>query len=185
MSRPDYMVAEGAALWALKKSAEAAVGTDDPGRLERFLVREHGLPEKFARMLSRLQVRHVTSRGFAIRYRDRATNRSALDFLAHAQQELPITATWHGVTPQDDISSLELAVYEQNGSRRTVDPRHHHHLGSAIMEGIPAGHPRDTPIEVHFQLDTDQVIRVSFTHPGKPEPAAAAIYVGSPQNIGA
>jgi molecular chaperone DnaK (HSP70) len=184
MSRPDYMVAEGAALWALKRSTERHLNTTDAEVISRHLVREYGLPEEFAATLSRLKVKHVTSRGFAIQYRDSKSNQLRLEFLARAQEALPISATWSGITPADDIRDLHVCVFEENAARKTDDPRHHLELGKAVMADIPRGYPRGTPIEVTFTLDMDQVIHVSFTHPGKPESAKARIYVGAPRGAG-
>ncbi len=186
MSRPDYMVAEGAALWALKRSAERQLGTAESAAVAQHLSSVHGLPSSFASMLARLSVTQVASRGFAIEHEINQGRQTRLTFLAHAQQELPQPPQqWQGMTVVDDQQCLELPVYEQKGQRETDRPRDHVRIGAARMDGIPPGWPAGTLVTAVFDLDTDQVIRLSFTHPGMAEPAAAQIYTGAPTNTGA
>lgn len=181
MSRPEYMVAEGAALWALKRGAELALDSQDPDVVANHMVSIYGIPRDFAQVLARLKVSHVASRGFAIKYQLRETEQMKLHFLAHAQDSLPISAVWTGATRVDDQSALEVAVYEQRGNRESTDPKHHDLIGSAMMTDIPPGWPSGTQIQVTFAMDHDQVVQVKFTHPGATSPAKAAIYAGLPK----
>jgi len=197
LTDPDLAVAKGAAIYGQKKELESYVISDlvargklaegqtiadaNPADLTNAVANtasEYGLASAAVADLVQTQISNVTSHGFGVIVMDRETNTEYVDFLAHANDPLPITISELYYTNVDDQRTVQIQVVEQATSvesTRLVDNK-------VIIEGpiddIPAGFPRGTPVEVTFAMGRDQTIEVTARHAAVAEPLVLRIQAG-------
>lgn len=185
LSDPDMAVAKGAAIYGQKKELEAVV-TDslrDSGKLAEGqtladasaedvnaavagAAAEYGLTTAAVGDIVNTEVTNVTSRGFGVRVQREDSEELYIEFLAHAQDPLPISVEQSFGTVTDNQGGVNISVYEQN------TPAESENVGdnTVIVEGqlgpIPPGFPRGTEVRVTFEMGTDQVVTVTARHPG-------------------
>jgi len=101
-----------------------------------------------------------------------------VEFLAHAQDPLPISVEQRFFTVVDNQTSVQVRVVEQNTpteSERLADNK-------VIVQGgieVPYGHPQGTPVDIVFEMGADQVITVTARHPGAGRPLVLTVEVGA------
>ena len=192
---PDLAVAKGAAVYGQKKALERQVLADlvDSGRLQPGQQLEAADPDDLERAaaasasaaglttssvvnLVRTRVTDVTSRGFGIFAEDRG--KAVAAFLAHQNDPLPIRVTRTFYTVTDDQSEVDIRVFEQGTGVESPRLEDNKVIVSGAISGIPAGHPRGTPVEVTFEMGRDQTIQVTATHAGASEPLVLRVTAG-------
>src|SRR6266581_3709699 len=179
LADPDLAVAKGAAIYGQKKELESYVISDlvaqgklaegqtiadanpaDLGQAVATTASEYGLASTAVADLVQTQVSNVTSRGFGVIVMDRETNAEYVDFLAHANDTLPIQ------------------VVEQATSVESTKPADNKVIIEGPIDNIPTGFPRGTPVEVTFAMGRDQTIEVTARHAAVAEPLVLRIEVG-------
>ena len=127
---------------------------------------EYGLTTAAVGDIVNTEVTNVTSRGFGVRVQREDSEELYIEFLAHAQDPLPISVEQSFGTVTDNQGGVNISVYEQN------TPAESENVGdnTVIVEGqlgpIPPGFPRGTEVRVTFEMGTDQVVTVTARHPG-------------------
>jgi molecular chaperone DnaK len=121
---------------------------------------------------------NVTSRGFGVVVMDRETSAEYVDFLAHANDALPITVSELYYTNVDDQRVVQIQVVEQATSVESAKPDDNKVIIEGPIDNIPAGFPRGTPVEVTFAMGRDQTIEVTARHAAVADPLVLRIEVG-------
>jgi len=197
LTDPDLAVAKGAAIYGQKKELENYVISDlvaqgklaegqtiadaHPSDLSDAVATtasEYGLASTAVADLVQTQVSNVTSRGFGVIVMDRETNTEYVDFLAHANDSLPITVSELYYTNVDDQRVVQVQVVEQATSVESAKPADNKVIIEGPIDNIPAGFPRGTPVEVTFAMGRDQTIEVTARHAAVAEPLVLRIEVG-------
>ncbi len=197
LADPDLAVAKGAAIYGQKKELERFVISDllaqgklaegqtiadanpaDLGDAVATTASEYGLASTAVADLVQTQVSNVTSRGFGVIVMDRETNSEYVDFLAHANDTLPITVSELYYTNVDDQRVVQIQVVEQATSVESAKPDDNKVIIEGPIDDIPAGFPRGTPVEVTFAMGRDQTIEVTARHAAVAEPLVLRIEVG-------
>lgn len=185
LSDPDMAVAKGAAIYGQKKELEAVV-TDSlraagklaegqtladaaPADVDAAVAgaaADYGLTTAAVGDIVNTQVTNVTSRGFGVQVQREDSTETYVEFLAHAQDPLPISVEQSFGTVTDNQSGVNVVVFEQNTPAESENIADN----SIIVEGqlgpIPPGFPRGTEVRVTFEMGTDQVVTVTARHPG-------------------
>jgi molecular chaperone DnaK len=201
LSDPDLAVAKGAAIYGQKKELENFVISDlvargklaegqtiadaNPADLSTAVqatASEYGLASTAVADLVQTQVSNVTSRGFGVIVMDRETNTEYVDFLAHANDALPITVSELYYTNVDDQRVVQIQVVEQATSVESAQPTDNKVIIEGPIDNVPAGFPRGTPVEVTFSMGRDQTIEVTARHAAVAEPLVLRIEVGVSSN---
>jgi molecular chaperone DnaK len=201
LTDPDLAVAKGAAIYGQKKELESYVISDlvargklaegqtiadaNPADLNTAVqatASEYGLASTAVADLVQTQVSNVTSRGFGVIVMDRETSTEYVDFLAHANDSLPITVSELYYTNVDDQRVVQIQVVEQATSVESAKPADNKVIIEGPIENIPAGFPRGTPVEVTFAMGRDQTIEVTARHAAVAEPLVLRIEVGVSSN---
>jgi molecular chaperone DnaK len=128
--------------------------------------------------LSPTQISNVTSHGFGVIVMDRETNTEYVDFLAHANDALPITVSELYYTNVDDQRTVQIQVVEQATSVESPRPADSKVIIEGPIDDIPAGFPRGTPVEVTFAMGRDQTIEVTARHAAVAERLVLRIQAG-------
>ena len=128
--------------------------------------------------LVQTQVSNVTSHGFGVIVMDRETNSEYVDFLAHANDSLPITVSELYYTNVDDQRVVQIQVGERQPSAESGSPADNKVTTEGPIDDTPAGFPRGTPVEVTFAMGRDQTIEVTARHAAVSEPLVLRIEVG-------
>ena len=197
LTDPDLAVAKGAAIYGQKKELESFVISDlvaqgklaegqtiadaNPADLDNAVATtasEYGLASTAVADLVQTQVSNVTSRGFGVIVMDRETSTEYVDFLAHANDALPITVSELYYTNVDDQRVVQIQVVEQATSVESAKPADNKVIIEGPIDNIPAGFPRGTPVEVTFAMGRDQTIEVTARHAAVAEPLVLRIEVG-------
>jgi molecular chaperone DnaK (HSP70) len=197
LTDPDLAVAKGAAIYGQKKELESYVISDlvaqgkltegqtiadaNPADLNNAVATtasEYGLASTAVADLVQTQVSNVTSRGFGVIVMDRETNTEYVDFLAHANDSLPITVSELYYTNVDDQRVVQVQVVEQATSVESAKPADNKVIIEGPIDNIPGGFPRGTPVEVTFAMARDQTIEVTARHAAVAEPLVLRIEVG-------
>ncbi|WP_018638704.1 Hsp70 family protein [Parafrankia elaeagni] len=195
LADPDLAVAKGAAVYGQKKALEREVRAelvssgrlrpDQPldaaaaGDLEAAAAASAsaaGLTTSSVVDLVRTRVTDVTSRGFGIFAEDRGSAVAA--FLAHQNDALPIQVKRTFYTISDDQAEVDIRVFEQGTGVESTRIDDNKVIVAGAISGIPAGHPRGTPVEVSFEMGRDQTIQVTATHVGASEPLVLRVKAG-------
>ncbi|HEX9031308.1 MAG TPA: Hsp70 family protein [Streptosporangiaceae bacterium] len=197
LSDPDLAVAKGAAIYGQKKELENYVISDlvaqgklaegqtiadaNPVDLTKAVATtasEYGLASAAVADLVQTQISNVTSRGFGVIVSDRETNTEYVDFLAHANDSLPITISDTYYTNADDQRAVQIQVVEQATSVESSRPEDNKVIIEGMIDNIPAGLPRGTPVEVTFAMGRDQTIEVTARHSAVAEPLVLRLESG-------
>ncbi len=197
LTDPDLAVAKGAAIYGQKKELESYVISDlvaqgklaegqtiadanpvDLNKAVATTASEYGLASTAVADLVQTQVSNVTSRGFGVVVMDRETSTEYVDFLAHANDALPITVSELYYTNVDDQRVVQIQVVEQATSVESAKPADNKVIIEGPIDNIPAGFPRGTPVEVTFAMGRDQTIKVTARHAAVAEPLVLRIEVG-------
>jgi molecular chaperone DnaK (HSP70) len=198
LADPDLAVAKGAAIFGQKRELEAYVveslrrrgvlnedqPLSDADRQSRDAAvqeaaREHGMHPAEVDDLVATQITSVTSRGFGIRARRTTSEELYVEFLAHAQDRLPISVEQQFYTSEDNQTAVSVMVMEQNTPAESPRPDQNTVIVSGVIEGIPYGYSKGTPVDVRFEMGTDQVIKVTARHEGHDEPLVLTVKVGA------
>ena len=197
LSDPDLAVAKGAAIYGQKKELENFVISDlvargklaegqtiadaNPADLNNAVANtanEYGLASAAVADLVQTQISNVTSHGFGVIVMDRETNTEYVDFLAHANDPLPITVSELYYTNVDDQRTVQIQVVEQATSVESPRPADNKVIIEGPIDNVPAGFPRGTPVEVTFAMGKDQTIEVTARHAAVAEPLVLRIQAG-------
>ncbi len=197
LSDPDLAVAKGAAIYGQKKELENYVISDlvargklgagqsiadaDPVDLHKAAAdaaSEYGLASTAVADLVQTQVSNVTSRGFGVIVLDRETGTEYVDFLAHANDSLPITISDTYYTNVDDQRAVQIQVAEQATSVESAKLADNKIIIEGPIDDIPGGYPRGTPVQVTFAMGTDQTIEVTARHAAVTEPLVLRVEAG-------
>jgi len=201
LADPDLAVAKGAAIYGQKKELESLVTSDLvaqgklslgqsfsealPDDLDRALERtagEFGLAVSAVSDLVNTQVSNVTSRGFGVEVaRDVGTDQHEqyVEFLAHANDNLPISVEQTFYTVMADQQVVRIRVMEQGTGLESHVLEDNKLIVEGLLEGIPAGHPRGTSVTVTFGMGRDQTIEVTARHSGVDTPLRLRAEIGS------
>lgn len=199
LADPDMAVAKGAAIYGQKKELESYVldSLRDQGKIDadatladvaavdlnkavESTAADYGLTVAAVGDIVATKVTNVTSRGFGVEVlRSNGDETLYVEFLAHAQDQLPISVEQRFGTVVNDQSSVQVRVMEQNTPTESERPEDNRAIVDGLIEGIPAGHPAGTPVEILFFMGTDQVITVTARHPGAPQPLVLTVEVGA------
>ena len=199
LTDPDMAVAKGAAIYGQKKELESYVldSLRDQGKLgqdqtladaspvdlnkavESTAV-DYGLTAAAVGDIVSTEVTNVTSRGFGVEaLRGDSSDTLYVEFLAHAQDRLPINVEQRFYTVANNQTSVQVRVMEQNTPTESDAPADNKVIVEGTIAGIPAGHPQGTPVDIVFEMGTDQVITVTARHPGVPQPLVLTVEVGA------
>ena len=197
LTDPDLAVAKGAAIYGQKKELESFVISDlvargklaegqtiadaNPADLSNAVATtasEYGLASAAVADLVQTKISNVTSHGFGVIVMDRETNTEYVDFLAHANDPLPITVSELYYTNVDDQRTVQIQVAEQATSVESATLTDNKVIIEGHIDDIPAGFPRGTPVEVTFAMGTDQTIEVTARHAAVAEPLVLRIQAG-------
>ena len=197
LTDPDLAVAKGAAIYGQKMELENYVISDlvargklaegqtiadaIPSDLHSAVANtasEYGLASAAVADLVQTQISNVTSHGFGVIVMDRETNTEYVDFLAHANDPLPITVSELYYTNVDDQRTVQIQVVEQATSVESPKPADSKVIIEGPIDDIPAGFPRGTPVEVTFAMGRDQTIEVTARHAAVTEPLVLRIQAG-------
>lgn len=197
LTDPDLAVAKGAAIYGQKKELESYVISDlvaqgklavgqtiadaNPVDLTKAVANtanEYGLASAAVADLVQTQVSNITSRGFGVIVMDRETDTEYVDFLAHANDALPITISDTYYTNADDQRAVQIQVVEQATSVESTKPEDNKVIIQGMIDDIPAGFPRGTPVQVTFAMGRDQTVEVTARHTAVAEPLVLRIDAG-------
>jgi molecular chaperone DnaK len=197
LTDPDLAVAKGAAIYGQKMELENFVISDlvargklaegqtiadaNPADLNSAVANtasEYGLASAAVADLVQTQISNVTSHGFGVIVMDRETNTEYVDFLAHANDPLPITVSELYYTNVDDQRTVQIQVVEQATSVESPRPTDSKVIIEGPIDDIPTGFPRGTPVEVTFAMGRDQTIEVTARHAAVAEPLVLRIHAG-------
>jgi len=197
LSDPDLAVAKGAALYGQKKELEDYVISDlvahgkldkgqgiiaaTPADLSEAVAKtaiKYGLTTTAVDDLVTSEVSNVTSRGFGVVIKDSHTLDDYVDFLAHANDTLPIERAAQYVTIEDNQPAVLIRVVEQGTVTESTRPADNKVAIEGEIDGIPSGYPRGTAVEVHFDMGRDQTIEVTARHAAVATPLVLRIDVG-------
>src|SRR5258708_36356677 len=109
---------------------------------------------------------------------DNETSTEYVDFLAHANDSLPITISDTYYTNSDDQRAVQIQVVEQATSVESTNPSDNKVIIEGLIDEIPGGFPRGTPVEVTFAMGSDQTIEVTARHSAVADPLVLRIEVG-------
>lgn len=198
LTDPDMAVAKGAAIYGQKKELESYVldSLRDQGKLAdgqtladaspvdlnkavEATAADYGLTTAAVGDIVATEVTNVTSRGFGVEVQRDSGDGMYVEFLAHAQDKLPISIeqTFHTVV--DNQSTVQVRVSEQNTPTESGRVEDNKVIVEGQLSGIPTGYPRGTNVDVLFQMGTDQVVTVTARHPGASEPLVLRVEVGA------
>ncbi len=197
LTDPDLAVAKGAAIYGQKKELESYVISDlvaqgklaegqsladvNPVDLHKAVANtasEYGLASTAVADLVQTEISNVTSRGFGVIVLDRETDSEQVDFLAHANDSLPITISQVYYTNVDNQRLVQVQVVEQATSVESTLPEDNKIIIEGPIDDIPDGFPRGTPVEVTFVMGRDQTIEVTARHAAVAQPLVLRIEVG-------
>jgi molecular chaperone DnaK (HSP70) len=201
LADPDLAVAKGAAIYGQKKELESLVigdlvargelsqGQDlsqaQPGDVFRAVQKtatEFGLATSAVSDLVNTEVSNVTSRGFGVEVsRADANGKDELyvEFLAHANDSLPISVEQTFYTMVADQSAVQIRVLEQATGLESDRLDDNKLVVEGKLEGIPAGHPKGTAVTVTFGMGRDQTIEVTARHAGVGTPLLLRAEMGA------
>ncbi|WP_327009913.1 Hsp70 family protein [Dactylosporangium sp. NBC_01737] len=200
LADPDLAVAKGAAIFGQKRELEIYVleslrrtgaltehedlSDAEPEALDqavRQAASDHAMSTAEVGDLVATQITNVTSRGFGIQAHDAGAGEEDLyvEFLAHAQDQLPISVEQRFYTRFDNQTSVHVMVMEQNTPVESRRPADSITVIDGLIEDIPVGHPQGTPVDVKLEMGTDQVITVTARHQAVADPLVLTIKVGT------
>jgi molecular chaperone DnaK len=197
LADPDLAVAKGAAIYGQKKELESLVINDlvaqghlvegqalseaRPADVDRSVEKtatEFGLATSAVAELVNTEVSNVTSRGFGIEIAN-PEGSTFVEFLAHANDTLPISVEQTFYTVIDDQKFVRICVLEQATGLESPLLDDNKSVVEGMIEGIPSGHPQGTPVTVTFSMGQDQTIEVQARHPAVTTPLLLRAEMGA------
>jgi molecular chaperone DnaK len=197
LTDPDLAIAKGAAIYGQKKELESFVISDlvaqgrldegqtldeanpvDLRRSQAAAASEYGLTTTAVTDLVETVVSNVTSRGFGVIVYDSAAQSTYVDFLAHANDALPITVAQTYFTTQDNQTAVQVQVVEQATAVESSRAQDNKIIVEGAITPIPGGYPQGTPVEVTFDMATDQTIEVTARHAAVAAPLVLRVESG-------
>ena len=138
----------------------------------------------------RTVVTNVLSRGLGVRLvreNDKGEFEEYVNFLAHANETLPLVASLTGGIVEDGQSSVEVSLFEQGGEVESEDTRDNKAMisgPSTTIEGLPPMR-RGDPIEVTLEVSEEGVATLLVVEPttGRSFKAEAAVSVLSQEDV--
>jgi molecular chaperone DnaK len=200
LTDPDLAVAKGAAIYGQKKELELLVVNDlvaegklaagqplsqaQPIDLNRAVEKTASLFGLTASAVSELldtEVSNVTSRGFGVELARSGGGDDDLyvEFLAHANDTLPISVEQTFFTVVADQTMVRIRVLEQATGLESDRVEDNKLVVEGMLEGIPAGQPRGTAVTVTFGMGRDQTIEVTARHPAVAVPLLLRAEMGA------
>jgi molecular chaperone DnaK (HSP70) len=198
LADPDLAVAKGAAIYGQKKELEGYVleslrrqgklGDDqsldsaapvDLSKAVAETAQTYGLAESAVNDIVSTAVTNVTSRGFGVEVMDADTDELYVEFLAHAQDPLPISVEQRFFTMADNQTAVQVRVLEQNTPAESRRPDDNRVIVEGDIAGIPRGNPRGMAVDIIFEMGTDQVITVTARHAAVRTPLVLSVAVGA------
>jgi molecular chaperone DnaK len=200
LTDPDLAVAKGAAIYGQKKELESLVINDlvaqgklgegqslaeaQPGDLTRAVEKtasQFGLTTSAVSELVGTEVSNVTSRGFGVEVSrsNAGTDELYVEFLAHANDTLPVSVEQTFFTAVADQKQVRIRVLEQATGLESDRLEDNKVVVEGTLEGIPAGHPRGTAVTVTFGMGRDQTIEVTARHVAVAEPLLLRAEMGA------
>lgn len=198
LADPDLAVAKGAAIYGQKKELESYVldRLRDQGKLGEgqsladatpvdltkaveSTAAKYGLTAAVVGDIVLTEVTNVTSRGFGVGVQRENGEDLYVAFLAHAQDPLPLSVEQRFSTVVDDQTEVRVQVMEQNTPTESENMADNRVIVEGSIEGIPAGYPRGTPVDIVLEMGTDQVITVTARHAGAARPLVLTVEVGA------
>lgn len=139
---------------------------------------------------ARTVVTNVLSRGLGVQLVRDAPNgefEDYIEFLAHANQTLPLTASLRGGIIRDGQTSVEVALYEQGGETETDRIEDNKAMASdesTTITGLPPMH-RGDPIDVTLEVSDEGIATLVVVEPttGRSFKATAAVSVLSQEDV--
>jgi len=198
LADPDLAVAKGAALYGQKKELEAYVIDDlvasgqlaqgedlsranpvDLNKAAAAAAAKAGMPTAAVEELVGTEVSNVTSRGFGVLTLDDGPSGALItEFLAHANDTLPISVEQRFYTVVDNQIDVDVQVVEQATAVESMRPEDNKIIVEGAITGVPTGHPASTPVDVLFTMGRDQIIEVTARHPGVRMPLVLRVEAG-------
>jgi molecular chaperone DnaK (HSP70) len=198
LTDPDLAVAKGAAIYGQKKELEGYVldnlrkqgklGDDQtldkatPVDLNKAVAETadtYGLAASAVNDIVTTAVTNVTSRGFGVEVMDSDTDELYVEFLAHAQDALPVSVEQRFFTMSDNQTAVQVKVMEQNTPTQSRQPSDNKVIVEGEIPGIPFGQPAGTAVDIIFEMGSDQVITVTARHAAVPRPLVLTVEVGA------
>lgn len=198
LADPDLAVAKGAAVYGQKKELETYLlgelvssgklaegqGLDqaDPVDLTKAVAdtaSTYGLSTSAVADLVSTEVSNVTSRGFGVAVQREDSTELFIEFLARANDTLPISVEQRFFTVTDDQAHVAIQVFEQATGDPSASMEDNNKVVEGSLTGIPPGHPRGTPVDVTFSLARDQTLEVTARHRGVDRPLVLRVEAGS------
>ncbi|MGH3736552.1 MAG: Hsp70 family protein [Micromonosporaceae bacterium] len=182
LADPDLAVAKGAAIYGQKKELEAYVQNSvasggDPNAAVNEAAAKYGLSTNAVGALVDTQVSNVTSRGFGIGLAD-GTGQLYVEFLAHANDALPLESEQRFFTVADNQTEVLVEVYEQATADESEQVYDNKKIVEGRLLGIPPGQPQGTSVDVRFAMGRDQTIQVTARHYSVNEPLVLRVETG-------
>ncbi|WP_043660693.1 Hsp70 family protein [Nocardia thailandica] len=175
---PDLAVTKGAAIWAQKllfeKELLAKLGLDAVSEIDwdsdevqsqirQFAVRT-SFPRSMVARLLRLDLRSITSRGYAIRCYSPERDEAFLSYLIRSGDRLAFRSDPKDYSWIDEASSWVLRLYEdlpeKRGARSPDDARLVETIRGAMVTKRPAG----SDFQVVLEMGLDQIIKIEAWH---------------------
>jgi molecular chaperone DnaK len=198
LADPDLAVAKGAALYGQKKEMESFVINDlvaqgklaegqtlaeanpvDVNKAVANTASEFGLATNAVSDLVHTEVTNVTSRGFGIEVQKDDANGVFVEFLAHANDTLPIQVEQTFYTVVDNQTTVAVRVMEQATGVESEQLEDNKLVVEGTIDRIPTGYVRGTAVTVTFGMGKDQTIEVTARHAGLTTPLVLQAEVGA------
>jgi molecular chaperone DnaK len=149
---PDLAVAKGAALYSEIKPYLLAKETGDTSALERYGIDAEAADAH----LPKTKVTRVCSFALGVRTRKGDTDEFENSILIARNSPLPAKGSNLFGTSEESQRAIQIDVLEGEDP----DPEHCTRIGGDFIRGIPAGLPKNSPVEVTFELTDESCIRV-------------------------
>jgi molecular chaperone DnaK len=148
---PDLAVAKGAALYSEMKVRRVAEEARDTSELER-----HGIDPTTVKLIPTAKVNRVCSFALGTKVRDGDSEAFINSILIQRNSTLPAKQKDTFVTIKDSQRSIHIEILEGDDP----DPEHCVKIGEGIITGIPAGLPKNSPLDITVELNDESTIRV-------------------------
>jgi len=171
---PDLMVAKGAAIWAQKLALEEKISvllggdsladtdwdSEDVRPVLRKVNEETSYHMQTLQRLLKLQLRSITSRGYALSVLHSPTKKQILHYLLPSGSELPYEGQPGQYAWNQAVSEWELSVYEDSeGNRGTTKPKDAR-LVEVVTGPMSKTWPKGSQLRVKFSMGLDQILVV-------------------------
>lgn len=174
---PDVMVTHGAAMWAQKLllggELTRALGVSTIDDVDwtvaatqqaiNDLAARTGHPADMLARLLALDLRSITSRGYALKCQRSGGGGYYLEYLIRPGDRLPVTTRPKSFAWRSDTTAWELEIYEGDGNRDDVDGARR---VAVVREAMATPKSKGHRFDVSLQMARDQIIHVLAWHGG-------------------